>query len=132
MSRLSPIVLVLAGLGFLGFGLWLLVDPVGGLAGVDIAATSPAGVIELRAFYGGLEVGLGLFLLACAKRPDWRVPGLWLVILGNLAIGLTRAYGIATTGVFTPFFGYALAWEFGFPLLAGLALARGARVTAPG
>ena len=122
MPRLPTVVLVLAALGFLGFGLWLLVDPVGGLAGVDIAATSPAGVIELRGFYGGLEVGLGVFLLGCARRPDWRVPGLWLVLLGNLAIGLTRAYGIASTEVFTPFFAVALVWEFGFPLLAWAAL----------
>jgi len=126
MNRFPVTVLVLAGLGFLAFGLWLVADPIGGLAGVDIAGTTPAGVIELRAFYGGLEVGLGLFLLLCAARPAWRVPGLWLVLLGNLAIGLARVFGIASTGTFTPFFGYALAWEMGFPLLAALALRRGA------
>jgi hypothetical protein len=130
MHRFPVIVLVLAALGFLGFGLWLVVDPVGGLAGVDITGATTAGVIELRAFYGGLEVGLGLFLLACAARPDWRVPGLWLVLAGNLAIGLTRLAGIASTGVFTAFFGYALAWEIGFPLLAAFALRRLARQTA--
>lgn len=122
MQSFRVIVLVLAGLGFLGFGAWLLVDPIGGLAGVDIAGTSAAGVVELRAFYGGLELGLGAFLLACAARPAWRQPGLWLVLLGNLAIGLTRLYGIADSGVFTPFFAAALAWEFGFPLLAAFAL----------
>ena len=130
MHRFPVIVLVLAALGFLGFGLWLVVDPVGGLAGVDIAGSTPAGVIELRAFYGGLEVGLGLFLLACAARPGWRVPGLWLVVLGNLCIGLARLYGIASSGVFTSFFGVALAWEIGFPLLAMLSLRTLARATA--
>ena len=124
MSRFPTVVLLLAALGFLGFGGWLLVDPAGGLAGVDIGATSAAGLVELRAFYGGLEVGLGLFLLACAARPAWRVPGLWLVLLGNLSIGLARVYGIASSGVFNAFFAAALAWEFGFPLLAWLALQR--------
>jgi hypothetical protein len=122
MRIFSVLVLVLAALGFLGFGLWLAFDPVGGLAGVGIAGTTPAGVVELRAFYGGLEIGLGLFLLICAARPDWRVPGLWLVLLGNLAIGLTRLYGIGDSGVFTTFFAAALAWEFGFPALAAVAL----------
>lgn len=126
MDRFALIVLWLAGLGFLGFGLWLLVDPVGGLAGVDIEGTTAAGVVELRAFYGGLEVGLGLFLIACAQRPGWREAGLWLVLLGNLGIGLTRLYGIWDSGQFTPFFGYALAWEIGFPMLAWRAL-RGRR-----
>ena len=51
MPRLPTTVLILAALGFLGFGAWLLVDPAGGLAGVDIGATSPAGLVELRAFY---------------------------------------------------------------------------------
>lgn len=122
MSRLPKSVLILAALGFLGFGAWLVVDPAGGLAGVDIGATSPAGLVELRAFYGGLEVGLGLFLLACATRPAWYAPGLWLVLLGNLFIGLARVYGIASSGVFNGFFAAALVWEFGFPLLAWLAL----------
>ncbi len=122
MRTFSVFVLVLAGLGFLGFGAWLLVDPVGGLAGVGIAGTTAAGVVELRAFYGGLEVGLGLFLLLCAARPDWRVPGLWLVLLGNLAIGLTRLYGIGDSGEFNNFFAAALAWEFGFTAMAAVAL----------
>ncbi|OGT58612.1 MAG: hypothetical protein A3E01_03865 [Gammaproteobacteria bacterium RIFCSPHIGHO2_12_FULL_63_22] len=122
MRPFSVLVLVLAALGFLGFGAWLLVDPVGGLAGVGIAGTTAAGVVELRAFYGGLEIGLGLFLLLCSARPDWRVPGLWLVLLGNLCIGLTRLYGIGDSGEFNNFFAAALAWEFGFPVLATIAL----------
>ena len=70
MKNFAIVVLVLAGLGFLGFGLWLVVDPAGGLATVDIAATSPAGLIELRGFYGGLELGLGVFFLMCAARAS--------------------------------------------------------------
>lgn len=122
MRTFSVFVLVLAALGFLGFGLWLLVDPVGGLAGVGIAGTTAAGVVELRAFYGGLEVGFGLFLLICSARPDWRVPGLWLVLLVNLGIGLTRLYGIGDSGEFNNFFAAALAWEFGFSAMAAVAL----------
>ena len=125
MRTFSVFVLVLAGLGFLGFGLWLLFDPVGGLASVGIAGTTAAGVVELRSFYGGLEVGLGLFLLICSARPDWRVPGLWLVLLVNLAIGLTRLYGIGDSGEFNNFFAAALVWEFGFPAMAAVALLRG-------
>ena len=122
MNRFANTLLFLGGLGFLGFGLWLVADPAGGLAGVDIGATAPAGLIELRAFYGGLELGLGLFLLACARKPEWQRPGLWLTALGNGGIGLTRIAGIAMSGVFTPFFAYALVWEIGFSLAALIAL----------
>ena len=122
MKTFPVLLLSLAGLGFLGFGLWLLIDPAGGLAQVQIAATAAPGLIELRAFYGGMEVGLGLFLLACARQPEWRRPGLWLVLLGNGGTGLARLFGIAMTGVFTPFFAGALVWELGFTALAALAL----------
>ena len=121
--KIFPIVLLtLAGLGFLGFGTWLLIDPAGGLATVGIAAQSPAGLIELRALYGGLELGLGCFLLLCANWPEWRRPGLWAVVLGNGGIGLTRLAAIALSGVFTAFFAVALAWELGFTSLALWAL----------
>lgn len=123
MKNFSIVLLALAGLGFLAFGGWLVVDPAGGLATVGIAATAPAGLIELRAFYGGLELGLGAFLLACAANPGWRRPGLWLTALGNGGIGLARIAGILATGVFTPFFAYALVWELGFTVLAASCLA---------
>jgi len=124
MKTFAIVLSSLAGIGFLGFGLWLIADPAGGLAMVGIAAVNPAGLIELRALYGGLELGLGIYLLLCAARPDWRRAGLWAVLLGNGGIGLTRLAGIASTGVFVPFFAYALVWELGFAVLAAWALRR--------
>jgi hypothetical protein len=122
MKSFPIVLLILAGAGFLGFGLWLTVDPAGGLAAVGITAANPAGLIELRALYGGLELGLGIFLLLCAARPAWRRPGLWSVLLGNGGMGLTRLAGIALSGVFTPFLAMALVWELGFAALAAWAL----------
>lgn len=122
-SLLAKAVLVLAGLGFLAFGIAIAWAPAQVLGGVGISGTA-AGLVELRAFYGGLELGLGAFLLACARRPEWSRPGLWLVALVNGGIGLTRLAGIALSGEFTGFFAGALVWEFGFTLLALLALRR--------
>ena len=48
MSNAPLVVLVLAGVGFAAFGAWLLLDPSGGLGRVGIAATTPAGLIEMR------------------------------------------------------------------------------------
>lgn len=124
MKTFAISLLALAGVGFVAFGLWLTVDPARGLATVGVSALNAAGLIELRALYGGLELGLGIFLLRCAMRPDWRRPGLWALLLGNGGIGLVRLAGVVMTGVFTPFFAYALVWELGFAGLAGLALCR--------
>ena len=125
METYRATVLALAGLGFLGFGLWFLVDPIGPLAAIGITATGAPAATEFRAFYGGLEVGLAALLLAAAAKPTWRVPGLWLVVATNGGIAAGRLIGVAVDGVWVPFFTYALVWELGFAALAALAL-RGA------
>ena len=125
MKHFPTLVLALAALAFLGFGLWLLADPGGALGRIGIQAHSITGLVELRAFYGGMEVGLGLFLGACALRPGWRVAGLWLVLLSSGGAGCARLAGMlqADTG-FGGYLAGALAWELGFALLAALALLR--------
>jgi hypothetical protein len=121
MERFAIAVLSLAALGFLGFGLAIVVAPEAVLAPVGISGT-PAGVVELRAFYGGLELGLAAFLLACAAKPDWREAGLWSVALVNGGIAAARLLGIGLSGEFTGFFAGALVWELGFTIAAVLAL----------
>ncbi|MFY2763114.1 DUF4345 family protein [Arenimonas sp. MALMAid1274] len=121
MNTFGKWVLVLAGLGFLGFGVAIVIDPAVVLGAVGISGT-PAGLVELRAFYGGLELGFGAFLLACAWRREWFRAGLWLVALSNGGIAAARLLGIATSGEFTGFFAGALVWELGFTLAAVLAL----------
>ena len=125
MERFRIILLSLAGLGFLGFGLAIVAAPEAVLAPVGISGTA-AGLVELRAFYGGLELGLAAFLFACAAKPAWRVPGLWSVALINGGIAAARLLGIGLSGEFTGFFAGALVWEIGFTVAAILAL-RGAK-----
>lgn len=60
---------------FAGFGVWLLLRPQA-LSRVDVALPSPTARAEIRAFYGGLEIGLGLFFGAAAARPAWHRPAL--------------------------------------------------------
>ena len=127
MNAYRIAVLALAGFGFLGFGLWFLVDPIAPLAAIGISATGAPAPTEFRAFYGGLEVGLGLLLLAAASRPDWRTAGLWLVIATNGGIAAGRLIGVAIDGVWVPFFTYALVWEVGFAVLAVVGLFPGKR-----
>ena len=125
MNTFRILVLALAGLGFLGFGAWFLIDPIGPLTAIGITATGAPAATEFRAFYGGLEVGLGALMLVAAAKPQWRTAGLWLVLATNGCIAAGRLLGVAIDGVWVPFFTYALVWEVGFALLAALVL-RGA------
>ena len=123
MKFFPTVVITLCALGFLGFGLWLLTDPAA-LAKVGIQATSKVGTVELRAFYGGMELGLGIFLAMCLWRPEWQSAGLWLVLLANGGAGLARLLGVFLSGAaLGGYLGWALLWELGFAALSGLALA---------
>lgn len=124
MNTFRIILLTLAGFGFLGFGLWFLIDPLAPLAATGITVSGAPAPTELRAFYGGLEVGLGLLLLAAARCPSHRRAGLWLVLASNGGIGLARLLGVAIDGTWVPFFTVAILWEAGFATLAALALRR--------
>jgi hypothetical protein len=124
MKLFPTVVLALCAFGFLAFGLWLLVDPAGPLGKIGIEARDATGLVELRAFYGGMELGLGLFLAWCALRPEWRQAGLWLVLLANGGAGLARLRAIGLGGAsLSGYLGWALLWELGFAALGGLALA---------
>jgi hypothetical protein len=124
MNTYRIVVLALAGLGFLAFGLWFLVDPIGPLAAIGISATGAPAATEFRAFYGGLEVGLGALLIAAAACRTQHRAGLWLVLAANGGIALGRLVGLAVDGIWVPFFAYALAWELGFTALAAIGLRR--------
>jgi hypothetical protein len=98
-KMLGKIVLLLSGLMFLVFGIGFLIAPtwLGGKAG--LIPDGPLGRVELRAFYGGMEVGLGLFLLgAAAARKQVRAMGLVAaaMLLGATALG--RLVGFAVEG----------------------------------
>ena len=91
---LDVLALWIGAIGFAFFGLWLLLRPRA-LAGVGIPADNANARAEIRAMYGGLELGVAAFLGFCLMRPEWTEPGLWfqLLALGGLALG--RLIGIA-------------------------------------
>jgi hypothetical protein len=72
--RLAKFSLLASAIGFAGFGLVLFVAP-SLLENAGVGILSPAGSIELRAFYGGIELGLAIFFIMAFKR-DWILPGL--------------------------------------------------------
>ncbi len=122
MKIFRIIVLILAGLGFWGFGLWFLFDPITPLKIIGIQVSGEAAPIEFRAFYGGLEIALGIYLIACGLSARLHTPGLWLTLLSNAGIGLVRLASIAVSGQWADFFAYALIWEIGFAILAAIGL----------
>lgn len=97
---LDLIALWLGALTFAFFGVWLLIRP-NALRGVGVVAENADGRAELRAAYGGLELGIAAFLGLCLLRPDFTEPGLWLQLLalGGLAVGRLLGISVEKGGV---------------------------------
>lgn len=55
---------------------------------------TPSALTEIRAFYGGLQLGIGLFLVWCLCAPSRTSQGLALVGLAVGGAGLARLFGI--------------------------------------
>ena len=92
----SGLVLALGALTYVLLGLWSLVRPREMAGMVDLALTTATARADFLAVYGGLELGFGLFLAWCLRRPDRRAVG--LVALGTALLGMAlgRLLGLVT------------------------------------
>jgi hypothetical protein len=90
--------LLLVGLTFCAFGFWFLVRPDALEGFVGVRAESADARTELRAFYGGLEIGIGAFLCGCALRRRHLDTGLWATAWLLGCTGLARLAGILMHG----------------------------------
>ena len=76
----------------------------------------------MRTFYGGLELGLAVFLGLCAARTGWVVTGLTATTLVYAGIILARVLGMALDGSADGFLLKIFGVEALTGVLAGLAL----------
>jgi hypothetical protein len=91
---MPQLVLLLTGLGFCGFGLAYAFWPGRMAALTDLPLPTPSARGDFMATYGGCQVGLGLFLLACARHAAWLTPGLWAGTAVLAGLGGARGLGI--------------------------------------
>ena len=71
------LILAVIALSYAGFGFAFLFKPDEWGALVSVAFTTSAGRTDFRAVYGGLEFGVGVFLLLCALRREFVRLGLF-------------------------------------------------------
>ena len=95
MDRVGAGIVWGTALAFAGIGAWALASPEGALGAVGVAAASADGVVELRAMYGGLELGMAAFLAWCAVSPARVRTGLAATCSTVGGLGAVRALGLA-------------------------------------
>lgn len=121
-APLPRLLLALAALGFAVFGAWGLLDPVGMLAAVQVAPQGPTGVVELRAMYGGVELGAALFLALCAADPARVRLGLLAAVCLYGGLGVVRAASAVAAGPVDPLIWIMVGVELVSAGLCGIAL----------
>jgi hypothetical protein len=80
---------------FIMFGVAFLLAPVKIGGWIDLTPSVNTGRTELRAFYGGLELGWGAFFTVAALRKNWHVPALVAALFGYVGLVAARIYGIS-------------------------------------
>jgi hypothetical protein len=121
---IERVVLAISTLIFIGFGTWLFATPEA-LSGIGIQLTEPAARIDIRATYGGMELGLSAFLIMCLLRDDWVRIGLVAAGCTIAGFGITRLLAIALEGEGTPLMWSFVAIELVAAVVIALVLRRG-------
>lgn len=130
--NLARFVLIITGLSFAGYGIACGIYPVGVVDRfTGLGLGQPAGMVEAIAMYGGLQTGVGLFLLWAGVRRAWMVPALVMVVFMMGALALTRSLGMSMYGVVGAHPGAAI-YEATTALLALAAVYRMRRVAPVG
>ncbi len=98
----ARVVLALSSAFVLLAGVACLVAPESFTQQAGLPATASA-LTEIRAFYGGLQVGIGCFLIWCVRQRALTLAGLLLVGLAVGGAGIARAFGMLIDGAPTTF-----------------------------
>jgi hypothetical protein len=96
--RFPTLLLWLGAIGFIAVGLAALLWPLPMGRLVDIPIPTPTARADFVATYGGFQIGFGLFLSICARRPAWFRAGLVALGLALAGFGFGRLHGIAFSG----------------------------------
>lgn len=100
-----------------GLGMVYLLQPEAIRESAGISPNSPSALSEIRSTYGGLHVGIALFLLACAAREGRRRTGLLFCGLAFAGAGLARVAGILEFQAAEPDQVVTAALEIGFSVI---------------
>ena len=97
---------------------------------IELSAPTAMARTDVRATYGGLELGIGIFLIICAARSEWIRAGLWALGLATGGFATGRLTGILVEGTASRLMLICLVTEIIVTFLSILLLRRSAGVSA--
>jgi hypothetical protein len=98
MNRTLPLYLAVNATLFAAFAVGAIAMPTVLAGPLDIALPTPTALADFRAVYGGLSFGITLFSVMALKRPEFRLPVLWLLVLCMDGLILGRLVSTIVSG----------------------------------
>jgi hypothetical protein len=92
------ILLKAVGIGILVYAASFIYNPLLLAEMVGFKHHSPNTLVEITAFYGGLELGLGLFFIWASLQPERHYLGLMCFVFAFLTASILRVFGILVYG----------------------------------
>lgn len=127
---MSRVLLSLVAAGWCLFAVVCFFGPSAIVRGFGIELARPDGVTEIRAMYGGAQLGLAAFFAYASRDQALHRAGLILIILIMGGFAIARAAGMVIDGSTGPLTIGSVVFEVALASVAGLALVRnGARAT---
>ena len=123
---LDRVVLALSSAFVLLAGVACIVAPASFAQQAGLSA-APSALTEIRAFYGGLQVGIGCFLIWCIRQRTLTFAGLLLVAFAVGGAGIGRVLGMLIDQAPTAFHLANLAVEVATVALVAAGVSRNRR-----
>ncbi|MEM7256754.1 MAG: DUF4345 domain-containing protein [Pseudomonadota bacterium] len=105
----------------LAFGAIYLLNPML-LAGRAEISAAPSGVTDIRATYGGFQIGFAIFLFWACAAEDTIKPALVATMVTFASVGLARLFGVVVDGELSGFNQIGLAFEAVLTLVCAIYL----------
>jgi hypothetical protein len=118
-------VLGLLGVMWAGYGAWCFADPALLRDAAGVASLNATGSVDLRATYGGLQIAVGVLLVAGALRAAMTRQVLLMYGVLCAGIGLARLLGARLESEWSGYTVFALCFELGSALAVVVLLSRG-------
>lgn len=103
--------LALQTLIWLPYGILCFFAPDFPANSAGLSATSATATTELRAMYGGLQLGIGVLTALAFVRPPLRRPALVLLLVAGTGLGVARLLGALLDGGFSAYTNGAIVFE---------------------
>lgn len=109
--RAAKIYLILLGIMSVVFGVIYLIAPSSMTDPMGFGILAPSALTDVRATYGGFQIGMGIFMLWCCIGSGRLYTAMFFALVSVAAIAISRAIGLAIDGDPIDVLKYTLAFE---------------------